>query len=209
MDAGARSATRPTGSTATAASSGSTRTTGSPGNALRPVRSTRAPGTVRQSWNDPLGFAGLDKSAPPWQAPEVIGERIAALEAEAREVDAEVDRLTARAARPRAGGPGARRRRARRPSSTRTGPRRSSAGRATWPRSARVARASRTRSRRSRASARRSRRASRGPARAPAAPAPAGPAGGDALQHRRRGLVRRQRRRPPAGDRGARRHSSS
>ena len=26
-------------------------------------------GTVRQSWNDPLGFAGLDKSAPPFRRP--------------------------------------------------------------------------------------------------------------------------------------------
>jgi hypothetical protein len=51
-------------------------------------------GTVRQSWNDPLGFAGLDKSAPPWQAPAVIGERRAALDAEAAEVDGEIDRLT-------------------------------------------------------------------------------------------------------------------
>jgi hypothetical protein len=49
---------------------------------------------VRQSWNDPLGFAGLDKSAPPWQAPAVIGERRAALDAEAAEVDGEIDRLT-------------------------------------------------------------------------------------------------------------------
>ena len=54
---------------------------------------TRA-GTVRQSWNDPLGFAGLDKSAPPWRASEVIGERIAELEAEAADVDGEVDRLS-------------------------------------------------------------------------------------------------------------------
>jgi hypothetical protein len=51
-------------------------------------------GTVRQSWNDPLGFAGLDKSAPPAQAPEVIRERVAALETEAGEVEAEVARLT-------------------------------------------------------------------------------------------------------------------
>jgi hypothetical protein len=54
---------------------------------------TRA-GTVRQSWNDPLGFAGLDKSAPPWRAPEVIAERITSLDSEASEVDAEIDRLT-------------------------------------------------------------------------------------------------------------------
>jgi hypothetical protein len=51
-------------------------------------------GTVRQSWNDPLGFAGLDKSAPPFRAQAVIDERIAALEAEATEVDGEVERLT-------------------------------------------------------------------------------------------------------------------
>jgi hypothetical protein len=54
---------------------------------------TRA-GTVRQSWNDPLGFAGLDKSAPPWKAPQVIGERVASLADEAAGVDEEVRRLT-------------------------------------------------------------------------------------------------------------------
>jgi hypothetical protein len=54
---------------------------------------TRA-GTVRQSWNDPLGFAGLDKSAPPGQAIEVIAERIATVRAEAAEVDGEIARLT-------------------------------------------------------------------------------------------------------------------
>ncbi len=51
-------------------------------------------GTVRQSWNDPLGFAGLGKMAPPSRQPEEIGERIAALEAEASAVAADVDRLT-------------------------------------------------------------------------------------------------------------------
>jgi hypothetical protein len=51
-------------------------------------------GTVRQSWNDPLGFAGLDKSAPPWRAAELIGDRIAELETEATAVDGEIDRLT-------------------------------------------------------------------------------------------------------------------
>jgi hypothetical protein len=51
-------------------------------------------GTVRQSWNDPLGFAGLGKMAPPSRQPEEIRQRIAALEVEAAEVTAEVERLT-------------------------------------------------------------------------------------------------------------------
>jgi hypothetical protein len=51
-------------------------------------------GTVRQSWNDPLGFAGLDKMAPPSRQPAEIEARIAALETEAAEVEAQVDRLT-------------------------------------------------------------------------------------------------------------------
>jgi hypothetical protein len=36
-------------------------------------------GSVRQSWHDPLGFAGLDKVAPPSQAIPVLEERIAGL----------------------------------------------------------------------------------------------------------------------------------
>ena len=36
-------------------------------------------GTVRQSWHDPLGFAGLDKVAPPSQAVAVLEARIAEL----------------------------------------------------------------------------------------------------------------------------------
>ena len=51
-------------------------------------------GTVRQSWNDPLGFAGVGKMAPPSRQPAEIGERIGALEAEDAKVAAEVDRLT-------------------------------------------------------------------------------------------------------------------
>jgi hypothetical protein len=38
-------------------------------------------GTVRQSWHDPLGFAGLDKVAPPSQAVPVLRSQIAALTA--------------------------------------------------------------------------------------------------------------------------------
>ena len=45
-------------------------------------------GTVRQSWNDPLGFLGLWKVAPPGRLPGVLRERIAALEAERGEVTA-------------------------------------------------------------------------------------------------------------------------
>jgi hypothetical protein len=39
-------------------------------------------GTVRQSWHDPLGFAGLDKVAPPSQAIPVLEARIAELTAQ-------------------------------------------------------------------------------------------------------------------------------
>ena len=53
---------------------------------------TRA-GTVRQSWNDPLGFAGLDKVAPPHRQPELIAERILDLEAQASAVVAEATGL--------------------------------------------------------------------------------------------------------------------
>ena len=39
-------------------------------------------GTARQSWNDPLGFLGLDKTPPPGRLPVVLRERIGALEVE-------------------------------------------------------------------------------------------------------------------------------
>jgi len=39
-------------------------------------------GTVRQSWNDPLGFLGLDKLPPPGQAVSVMRARIEELEAD-------------------------------------------------------------------------------------------------------------------------------
>ena len=45
---------------------------------------TRA-GIARQSWNDPLGFLGLWKVAPPGRLPGVLRERIASLEAERTE----------------------------------------------------------------------------------------------------------------------------
>ncbi|MFO7533509.1 MAG: hypothetical protein R6W93_13695 [Candidatus Limnocylindrales bacterium] len=51
-------------------------------------------GTVRQSWNDPLGFAGLDKVAPPHRQPELIAERILELETQASAVAAEAARLS-------------------------------------------------------------------------------------------------------------------
>lgn len=51
-------------------------------------------GTVRQSWNDPLGFAGLGKTAPPFQQPQEIRRRVDELGTEADEVEAEVARLS-------------------------------------------------------------------------------------------------------------------
>lgn len=51
--------------------------------------------TARQSWNDPLGFLGLDKSPPPGRVPGVLRERIEALE---QERSATRDEAEARAA---------------------------------------------------------------------------------------------------------------
>ena len=48
---------------------------------------TRA-GTVRQTWHDPVGWAGLSKVAPSIRAPAVLRERIRALEAEVEEIRA-------------------------------------------------------------------------------------------------------------------------
>jgi hypothetical protein len=50
-------------------------------------------GTVRQSWNDPFGFAGLDKVAPPFRQPHEIERRIGELEREAATVATEAERL--------------------------------------------------------------------------------------------------------------------
>ncbi len=44
-------------------------------------------GTVRQTWNDPLGFAGLDKMAPPSRQPEQLRARIEGLKQELGELD--------------------------------------------------------------------------------------------------------------------------
>jgi len=44
-------------------------------------------GTVRQTWNDPLGFAGLDKVAPPSRQPEQLRLRIDGLLQEMAELD--------------------------------------------------------------------------------------------------------------------------
>ena len=46
-------------------------------------------GTVRQTWNDPLGWAGLSKVAPPFRAPEALRDRLAELEAELKTLRAE------------------------------------------------------------------------------------------------------------------------
>ncbi len=52
-------------------------------------------GSVRQSWHDPLGFAGLGKTAPPSQAIPVLEARIAELTATRATVTAEAEALEA------------------------------------------------------------------------------------------------------------------
>ncbi len=47
-------------------------------------------GTQRLSWHDPLGFAGLDKAAPPARWPEVLGEQEASLAAQRADVDGRI-----------------------------------------------------------------------------------------------------------------------
>jgi hypothetical protein len=47
-------------------------------------------GVVRMSWNDPLGFGGLDKVAPPSHQPQELRDRIAAREVRLRELDADI-----------------------------------------------------------------------------------------------------------------------
>ena len=52
-------------------------------------------GTVRQSWNDPLGFVGLASAATPDDTREILVARIATLEAERASVIEEADALSA------------------------------------------------------------------------------------------------------------------
>ncbi len=52
-------------------------------------------GTVRQTWNDPLGFAGLDKVAPPSGQPDQLRARLDGLAAEMAATDARIDERTA------------------------------------------------------------------------------------------------------------------
>jgi hypothetical protein len=47
-------------------------------------------GSVRPSWNDPIGFLGLDKVAPPHRVVDAIDERLAEVEIEARRIDEEI-----------------------------------------------------------------------------------------------------------------------
>jgi hypothetical protein len=58
-------------------------------------------GTVRQSWYDPLGWAGLNKVAPPDEAVDRLTTQIAELERELEETDRRIDE--GRAALPRLG----------------------------------------------------------------------------------------------------------
>jgi hypothetical protein len=48
-------------------------------------------GTVRQTWYDPLGWAGLDKVVPPSRAPAALEARIAEIGAEAQVLDADIE----------------------------------------------------------------------------------------------------------------------
>jgi hypothetical protein len=66
---------------------------------------TRA-GTVRQSWNDPLGFAGLDKVAPPSRQPEHLRARNRHPRRRARDDRRRHPRADRAAARARARGAG-------------------------------------------------------------------------------------------------------
>jgi hypothetical protein len=52
-------------------------------------------GTVRQSWSDPLGFAGLAKVSPPSRAPGVLEARIREIEAERDGVRREAEAIAA------------------------------------------------------------------------------------------------------------------
>ncbi len=52
-------------------------------------------GSVRMSWNDPLGFAGVDKVAPPSRQPEELRGRIADREARLQELDDAIARRSA------------------------------------------------------------------------------------------------------------------
>jgi hypothetical protein len=48
-------------------------------------------GTIRQSWNDPIGWAGLAKTAPPFRMPAALEARVAELEASLAALRAEND----------------------------------------------------------------------------------------------------------------------
>jgi hypothetical protein len=53
-------------------------------------------GTIRQSWNDPLGFAGLAKTTPPHRAPAEIRARMSELDAKASQTAEEAAALAGR-----------------------------------------------------------------------------------------------------------------
>ncbi|HSS36628.1 MAG TPA: hypothetical protein VLR93_10150 [Patescibacteria group bacterium] len=50
-------------------------------------------GSVRPSWNDPIGFLGLDKVAPPFLEVPAIDDRVAKLEAEEAGIDASIAKV--------------------------------------------------------------------------------------------------------------------
>jgi hypothetical protein len=52
-------------------------------------------GTARQSWNDPIGWAGLAKTAPPYRMPAALQTRLAELEADLAKLRADNDAAAA------------------------------------------------------------------------------------------------------------------
>ncbi len=50
-------------------------------------------GTIRQSWYDPLGWAGLNKVAPPYQAAQVMERHIDELRGDLNQVQLQIDQL--------------------------------------------------------------------------------------------------------------------
>ncbi len=65
-----------------------------------PIGGERAPagpkynrdGSVRQSWHDPIGWAGLGKVLPPAKLPREIGARLVSLQTELSELDREIEK---------------------------------------------------------------------------------------------------------------------
>ena len=51
-------------------------------------------GSIRPSWNDPIGFLGLDKVAPPSRAIEAVDARMVVLDGDSQTVEADIAKAT-------------------------------------------------------------------------------------------------------------------